>query len=58
MKNIPALNARRVIGALRKAGFELVRQKGSHQIFRKENRLLVVPCHRKDLKKTDNQIYC
>lgn len=51
MKNIPALNARKVIGAIEKAGFEFVRQKGSHRIYQKANRLLVVPYHNKDLKK-------
>ena len=51
MKKIPALNARKVIGALEKAGFVFIRQKGSHRIYREGNRLLVVPHHNKDLKK-------
>jgi len=51
MKNIPALRARKVAGALRKAGFILLRQRGSHQIYQKGNRLLVIPWHSKDLKK-------
>ncbi len=51
MKNIPALNARKVIGALERAGFLFIRQKGSHRIYKKQNRLLVVPFHNKDLKK-------
>jgi len=51
MKKIPALNARKVIGALEKAGFVFIRQKGSHRIYQKGNRFLVVPYHNKDLKK-------
>lgn len=51
MKNIPALNARKVIGALERAGFIFVRQKGSHRIYKNGNRLLVIPFHNKDLKK-------
>lgn len=51
MKNIPALNARKVVSILEKAGFIFIRQKGSHRIYKKGNRLLVVPFHNKDLKK-------
>jgi len=51
MKNLPASNARKVIRALEKAGFVFIRQKGSHKIFCKKHRLVVVPFHNKDLKK-------
>ncbi len=51
MKNIPALNARKVIRALEKAGFVFLRQKGSHRIYDKSGRLVVVPYHNRDLKK-------
>ncbi|TSC97271.1 MAG: hypothetical protein CEN88_87 [Candidatus Berkelbacteria bacterium Licking1014_2] len=36
---------------MEKAGFVYIRQKGSHRIFRKGDRLLVIPHHNKDLKR-------
>lgn len=42
-----------IVDILLKNGFELLRTKGSHQIFinRKTNMRTVVPMHSKDLKK-------
>lgn len=47
MKNLPALNSRKVIRALKKAGFVEDRQKGSHQILINPltNRRVVIPMH-------------
>jgi len=47
MKNLPALNARKVIKALKKAGFTEDRQKGSHLILINTitNKRTVVPVH-------------
>lgn len=54
MKNLPALNARKVIKALKKFGFIEDRQKGSHLILINpaNNRRAVVPIHKgKTIKK-------
>ncbi|MDO8452904.1 MAG: type II toxin-antitoxin system HicA family toxin [bacterium] len=47
MKNLPALNSRKVIKALRKFGFEKDRQKGSHLVMVNpaKNRTVVIPIH-------------
>lgn len=47
MKNLPALNARKVIKALKKAGFREDRQKGSHLVLINPltNKRVVVPVH-------------
>ena len=47
MKNLPALNARKVIKALKKAGFIEDRQKGSHLVLVNPvtNKRAVVPVH-------------
>lgn len=47
MKNLPALNSRKVIKALKKAGFEEDRQKGSHLILINPaiNKRVVIPIH-------------
>ena len=47
MKNLPALNARKVIKALKKAGFTEDRKKGSHLILINTitNKRTVVPVH-------------
>ena len=41
---------RKILALLKEAGYEPVRQKGSHLILRnKEGKLIVVPIHLKDL---------
>lgn len=47
MKNLPSLNSKKVIKALKKAGFVEDRQKGSHLILINSltNRRVVVPIH-------------
>ena len=52
MSGLPSLPSRRVIAALEKAGFRVVRVKGSHHFLRHQTdptRQTVVPLHRKDL---------
>jgi predicted RNA binding protein YcfA (HicA-like mRNA interferase family) len=54
MKNLPSLNSKQVIKALKKLGFEEVRQKGSHLVLynQKTNKRTVVPIHAgKEIKK-------
>ena len=52
MTRLPLLPARRVIAALERAGFRVVRIKGSHHFMRHQTdprRQTIVPLHRKDL---------
>jgi predicted RNA binding protein YcfA (HicA-like mRNA interferase family) len=52
MRALPPLPGRVIIAALERAGFEVVRTKGSHHFLRHRNdpkRQTVVPVHRKDL---------
>jgi predicted RNA binding protein YcfA (HicA-like mRNA interferase family) len=52
MRGLPAVSGRTVIGALERAGFEVVRIKGSHCFLRHQSdpsRQTVVPVHRRDL---------
>jgi predicted RNA binding protein YcfA (HicA-like mRNA interferase family) len=52
MRALPALSGRDVIAALERAGFEVIRTKGSHRFLRHRNdpgRQTVVPVHRNDL---------
>jgi predicted RNA binding protein YcfA (HicA-like mRNA interferase family) len=53
MRALPALSGRAVIAALERAGFEVIRTKGSHHFLRHRNdpsRQTVVPAHRNDLR--------
>lgn len=45
MSKLPLLLWREVVKALTKAGFQIVRQKGSHLILVKEERIVPVPKH-------------
>jgi predicted RNA binding protein YcfA (HicA-like mRNA interferase family) len=46
MTKLPSLTGKKIIKALRKAGFEVVRVKGSHHFLRHEDgRTTVVPVH-------------
>jgi predicted RNA binding protein YcfA (HicA-like mRNA interferase family) len=52
MTGLPAVPGRDVVRALERAGFEVVRTKGSHQFLRHRtdpSRQTVVPIHRRDL---------
>jgi predicted RNA binding protein YcfA (HicA-like mRNA interferase family) len=47
MPPLPVLTARRIIAALNKAGFVVVRQKGSHiRLRHPDGRVVTVPDHR------------
>ena len=50
MPKLPILKPKEAIRVVEKAGFVFVRQKGSHKIYTKENLLVVIPYHNKDLK--------
>ena len=46
MSKLPLLSWRDVIKALTRAGFRVVRQKGSHLILVKDERIVPVPKHK------------
>jgi predicted RNA binding protein YcfA (HicA-like mRNA interferase family) len=49
--SLPVLRPREVVAALRRAGFVLDRQSGSHAILKDEHgRRVTVPMHGRDLK--------
>ncbi|MFH0975702.1 MAG: type II toxin-antitoxin system HicA family toxin [Spirochaetota bacterium] len=50
-KEIPSLKPKDVIKILSKLGFKFHRPKGSHKIYTKDEFLVIVPDHNKDLKK-------
>jgi predicted RNA binding protein YcfA (HicA-like mRNA interferase family) len=46
MSNIPAVTGQRLIKALRKMGFEVIRRKGSHNFLQHvDGRCTVIPIH-------------
>ncbi len=45
MPKLPRLTPQEAEGMLFKAGFKLLRSKGSHRIYLKENKRIVVPFH-------------
>ena len=50
MSRLPRLDAEEVIRALSRAGFHVVRQRGSHRILKHpDGRTTVVPVHRGDV---------
>ncbi len=44
------MKSKKIIKILQKKGFRLVRQKGSHRLYRKGELRVTVPYHNKDLK--------
>ena len=42
---------RQIIKVLEKKGFNFIRQKGSHRLYKKDNLRVTVPYHNKDLKR-------
>ena len=52
MTNIPVLSGNKLIKALKKGGFQVVRQKGSHVSLRKGSHKTVVPLHKELAKGT------
>jgi len=49
--DIPSLKPRELIKILERMGFRLYRKKGSHRIFVREELMVIVPYHNRDLKK-------
>lgn len=46
MSKLPRLTARQIISALKRAGFEVIRIKGSHHYLKHlDNRATVIPVH-------------
>jgi len=50
MSIYPSLTPKEIVKVINKIGFEFNRQKGSHQIFVKDDKLIVVPMHNKTIK--------
>jgi predicted RNA binding protein YcfA (HicA-like mRNA interferase family) len=53
-RRLPTLTARKVIGALERGGFVLVRVTGSHHLYEhpdRPDRIVPVPLHSRDLKR-------
>jgi len=49
MTNLPSIDGKKFIKALRKAGFEVIRIKGSHHFLRHpDGRTTVIPVHSKE----------
>ncbi|CAN5780281.1 type II toxin-antitoxin system HicA family toxin [soil metagenome] len=50
MSNLPRIDGKRMIKILRKAGFDVIRIKGSHHFIRhSDGRSTVVPVHGKEI---------
>ncbi len=50
MTKLPSLTGEQIVKALNKAGFQVVRQKGSHKYLKhSDNRATVVPVHRGEI---------
>jgi predicted RNA binding protein YcfA (HicA-like mRNA interferase family) len=53
MSRIPSLKPKQVVAALRKAGFQSRRHKGSHhRLAHPDGRIATVPIHAKELKRS------
>lgn len=51
MTRLPTLTPAKVIRALLRAGFVFIRQRGSHRIYVRGEKGVVIPNHNKDLRK-------
>jgi predicted RNA binding protein YcfA (HicA-like mRNA interferase family) len=51
MTRLPALRPREVAAILQRAGFDFIRQRGSHRMYVKGHLGVTVPWHNKDLRK-------
>jgi len=56
LAKLPSVSGKKVIKALEKLGFIVVRQKGSHVILQRESNMLTVPLHDPIKKSTLNTI--
>lgn len=50
MGNYPSLTPKEIEAIILKLDYIFIRQKGSHRIYKKDNKLLVIPFHSKVLK--------
>ncbi len=48
---LPAVKPLKFCAALERLGWRFVRQRGSHHIYTKGNKVMTVPVHNKDFKK-------
>ncbi len=51
MTRLPVCRPKDVCRALERAGFRFIRQRGSHRIYQRGSRSVIVPYHAKDLKR-------
>jgi len=51
LPELPALRPKRLVAALKKAGFYEIRQRGSHLQLKRGNLLVTVPMHTLDLER-------
>lgn len=51
MPRLPALTSAKVIRALERAGFIFIRQRGSHRMYVRGEKGVIIPFHNKDLRK-------
>lgn len=50
MPRLPSMTPAKVIRILERAGFLFIRQRGSHRIYMKGDRIVTIPFHGKDLR--------
>lgn len=51
MPRLPALTPAKVIRALERTGFIFIRQRGSHRMYVRGAKGIIIPFHNKDLRK-------
>jgi predicted RNA binding protein YcfA (HicA-like mRNA interferase family) len=51
VSNLAALTPKEISSILERIGFQFIRQKGSHRIYVKDKRQIVVPMHSRTLKR-------
>jgi predicted RNA binding protein YcfA (HicA-like mRNA interferase family) len=56
LAKLPSVSGKKLIRALGKLGFVVIRQKGSHVILQRESNLITVPLHDPIKKSTLNAI--
>jgi predicted RNA binding protein YcfA (HicA-like mRNA interferase family) len=56
LAKLPSTSGKKVIKALGKLGFVVIRQKGSHVILQRESKLVTVPLHDPIKKSTLNAV--
>lgn len=51
MPRLPTLTSAKVIRALERAGFIFIRQRGSHRMYVRGGKGVIIPFHNKDMRK-------